>query len=141
MTLSGTTLTMAGGGGGRFTVGATDSTTTSSTVNPGGMFSLSGKSCTLVVNAAVAQTAGVFQVYIDNNTTTQAASVLGGASRVLSVGPATSNALAAGDNTFTFTVPTTSGSDFLQIRADSAATGSVVTGAVIALNSITLTCT
>lgn len=129
-------MTMGGTSGVRITIGATDpATATTSTINPGGMFALSGKACTMIINAAAAQTAGLLQVYIDNNTTGAANSVLASASRVLNIGPANTNALAAGANSYTFTAPATTGSDFLYLRADSTAST-----AGLQINSISLNC-
>jgi hypothetical protein len=105
----------------RFFVGApaiTPETTTSTSTGwgPTGVFNLNGKTCTVVINVPSANT-GNLQIFVDNSTTAAATSPLGGTttSRVVQSG-----VMAAGNNTFTFGPLTTNGTDFLQIRADSA---------------------
>ncbi|TCK92849.1 pectate lyase [Natranaerovirga hydrolytica] len=69
--------------GGRMTIGALSSSSTSSSSTPGGVFDLS-QDYRIIIN--VANTSGNssknFQVYVDNNTTSQGNSIHGGASKV-----------------------------------------------------------
>lgn len=120
-TFNSTTMTLTNG---RFLVGADGSAdSTASSQGPNGIFNLNGKTCTLAINATAAT--GNIQVYVNNSTTSVANSPVTG-NKVVDA------ALTVGDNSFTFGPLTTSGSDYLQIRAASATN--------VTLNTIQMTC-
>jgi hypothetical protein len=130
--LGGGTLTTGSGtfvlSNGRLLIGATASTASTATTAPDGAFNFSGKTCTLVINAA-AVTGSVFQVYVNNSTSTAANSPLGSASRVYN------QALAVGDNTISFSIDASAvnaAKAFIQLRADSSTS--------ITINSASMTC-
>lgn len=118
--MTGGELQLGGTSGGRFTVGATSNTASTSSSAPAGIFNMAGKTtCTLTVNvnSKPATAAGKsFIVYVDNNTTSTANSPLASASKVLAVDSVTG--IGIGANTFTWNAVGTSTS-FIQIRAES----------------------
>ncbi|TCT15355.1 pectate lyase [Natranaerovirga pectinivora] len=69
--------------GGRMTIGALSTSSTSSSSTPGGVFDLSGNyRIVLNVSSKGGTSSKKFQVYVDNNTTSQSNSIHGGASKV-----------------------------------------------------------
>ncbi len=102
---------------GRFTIGNTDTTvTTTSTVSPPGIFDLS-QQYTVSFCLASASGSGNFQIYVNNNTTGSANSPLGGASRIANLAVTGLSAGTAYSVTSTVGTPTA----FLQLRSESAA--------------------
>lgn len=71
--------------GARIIIGAYDSTDTTSTSSPGGIFNIVGNNCTLTVKTGSAGTgSGNFQVFVDNSTTSSGNSIHGSSSKVYS---------------------------------------------------------
>jgi pectate lyase len=126
ITVNGSTLVLNGN---RFAVGATATTASTSTVAPAGIFDLAGRVCTLTVNVTAASGAGkMFQVSINNNTTSGGNSPLGTASRVVNADAST---LTIGANSWSWSNVGTSTS-FLMFRTES--------GASVTMDSATLAC-
>lgn len=128
-TFSGDVLTMTNG---RFLVGAISADDTAKDKLQAGMFDMKDKTCTLTLTAIEDQTAGNFQIYVNNSTTSASNSPLTTTeattiSRVHQASASAGTGLKAGDNTITWTLANTGNdatlsSAFLQLRADSAAT-------------------
>ncbi|TCK92848.1 parallel beta helix pectate lyase-like protein [Natranaerovirga hydrolytica] len=101
--------------GGRMTIGALSGSSTSSSSTPGGVFDLS-QDYRIIIN--VANTSGNssknFQVYVDNNTTSQGNSIHGGASKVYeeSIGNISSGNIVIEPNVGT-------SNSFIQVRTES----------------------
>ncbi|MFA9441330.1 hypothetical protein ACDA63_17010 [Uliginosibacterium sp. sgz301328] len=127
VTAGGGALTLANG---RLLIGAASSTASTATEAPDGIFNMSGKTCTLVVNTTAAS-GSAFQVFVNNSTTSAASttSPLGAASRVWNQAPT------VGANTITFALTAAdyhSDKAFVQLRADSATS--------LTIDSIQMTC-
>jgi pectate lyase len=126
ITANGSTLVLNGN---RFAVGATATTASTSTSAPAGVFDLAGRACTLTLNVAAASGAGkMFQVSINNNTTSSGNSPLGTASRVVNADVST---LVVGANSWNWS-NVGSSTSFLMFRTES--------GASVTMDSATLAC-
>ncbi|TCT15354.1 uncharacterized protein DUF1565 [Natranaerovirga pectinivora] len=104
--------------GGRMTIGALSSSSTTGSFTPGGVFNLSNP-YRIIINIASksGDSSKNFQVYVDNNTTGMNNSIHGGASRVYSQ---TIGNLGTGDLVIEPSVGTSN--SFIQIRTESNAT-------------------
>lgn len=101
--------------GGRFTVGALSSENTTSTFTPGGIFDLTKPYQIIVKLVSASGTSGKkFQVYVDNNTTSQGNSIHGNSSKVYE---SKWEALTPGEIIIQSDIGTAS--SFIQIRAES----------------------
>jgi len=131
---TGGTTTLASGvmtlSGSRFTIGALGTTATTASSTPGGAFNLAGKSCVVTLNVTAATTTDGTKsliLYVDNNTSSSAASPLLAASAI----KLASSGVAAGAVSFpAFTNGTSS--SFLQLRTE--------TGVTVSFNSIVMAC-
>jgi pectate lyase len=115
---------------GRFTVGSADTTSTSSTYMPGdGAFDLSG---TIKISLTyLTSPAGILGIYLNNNTTTAASSVLGSGSRI-------SNAAPIGGNVIVNSISSYMGANAGSLANAFIQFGISGTGGSITINSITV---
>ncbi|MFA9560474.1 right-handed parallel beta-helix repeat-containing protein [Evansella sp. AB-rgal1] len=108
-------------GGGRMTIGAESNTSSTSSSSPGGVLDLSEPyQIKLNVVSAGGSSGQKFQVYVDNNTTGQANSIHGSASKVYEI---TANELSTGELVLDLDIGTSH--SFIQLRTESGANVSI----------------
>jgi len=122
-----TGISMPSSGGGRFVIGSASTTATSSTVtDDAGEFDFSTKK-TVTITYTDGAGAGNFQIYVNNNTTGQANSVLGGTSRIYSASVTTSGTITATIDPTTLSDHASLAKAFLCIRTESGITSMKIT--------------
>ncbi|MCL2127236.1 MAG: hypothetical protein FWH38_03185, partial [Treponema sp.] len=118
-------------GGGRLVIGsASTDATTSTTTDPAGEFDFS-KAKRLTISYNGFDGGGNFQVYVNNNTTGQANSVLGGASRIYSATALTGDDIVLTINPSAFGNDASLANAFIYLRTESAVSAMNITKILI----------